>query len=331
MSSYNWKLNNTTFSSVQNPTLTTSSSGSYSVELTATNSFGCKDIITKTLTVLPLPIVDFTTIPISNYFINSPITFTPTMANANSYLWNISGSATSTVQSPSTSFINEGTYTVSLIITDQFGCKNSNTKTISINRRYLDMAILNVKTIKDNDGFMTIEADVANYGSVPITSFDMHYQISDGGNIKETWTGMLNPNTFYEYTFNSKIASQIANSNNITCIEIEKVNGIIDENITNNNLCNALNLGEISVSNPIPNPTDGDINLPIILNKDIDVTISIYNSLGQIQYEETTQKVATGLNFITLSSSLYSRGCYIIKILIDDKLFIKKFIKIDNK
>ena len=331
MSSYNWKLNNTTFASVQNPTLTTSSSGSYSVELTATNSFGCKDIITKTLTVLPLPFVDFTTIPISNYYISSPITFTPSITNANSYFWNISGSATSTLQSPSTSFNNEGTYTISLNLTDQFGCKNSKTKTISVNKRYLDMAILSVKTIKDNAGFMTIEADVANYGSVPITTFDMHYQISDGGNIKESWTGMLNPNAFYVYTFNSKSSTQTANSNNITCIEIEKVNGIIDENITNNNLCNALNLDEISVSNPIPNPTDGDITLPIILNKDIDFTISIYNSIGQIQYEETTKKGTIGLNFVTLPSSNYIRGYYIIKILIDDKVFIKKFIIIDNK
>ncbi len=327
ISSYNWKLNNTTFSSAQNPTIT-ASAGTYSVKLVVSNSFSCKDSITKPITVLPLPNVDFTTIPTAYYFINSPVTFSPTITNASSYQWNITGVPTTTIQSPTVSFSTEGSYTVSLNLKDQQGCKNSKTKTILVSKRYLDLAILNVNTIKDNDGFITVEADVANYGSVPVTSFDIHYQISDAGNIKETWNGTLNPNAFYVYTFTAKSASPPNNSNNITCVEIEKANGVIDENTSNNNLCNTLNTNEISVSNPIPNPTDGDITLPIILNKDIDFTIAIYNSNGQIIYEETTQKGTTGLNFVTLPTSTYARGCYIIKTIIDDEIFIKKFIKI---
>lgn len=330
ISSYNWKLNNTSFSSVQNPTLT-ASTGTYSLKLIVSNSFNCKDSITKPLTVLPLPNVDFTTNPASNYYINSPINFIPTITNANSYLWNITSIPTSTIQSPIVSFNTEGSYTVSLDLQDQQGCKNSKTKTITVLKRYLDLAVLNVNTIKDNDGFITVEANIANYGSVPVTSFDIHYQISDAGNIKETWNGTLNPNSFYVYTFSAKSATQKNNSNNITCVEIEKANNSIDENIGNNTICNTLNINEISVSNPIPNPTDADITLPIILNDDVDFTIAIYNSTGQIVYEEVTQKGTTGLNFITLPTSVYSRGCYIIKTIIDGKIFIKKFIKISNQ
>ncbi len=331
LSSNVWKFNNVQFSAAQTPTITSAIAATYTVGLVVTNSFGCIDSTTKLLTVLPLPVADFTTNPISNYYSSSLITFTPTLTNATSYNWDISGIPTTTVQSPTTSFTNVGTYTISLNLVDQFGCKNSKTKTISINKRYLDMAILSVKTIKDNDGFMTISADVANYGSVPITTFNMNYQISDGGNIKETWTGLLNANSFYGYTFSSKSASQIETSNNITCVEIEAVNGALDENTTNNYLCSALNVNEISVSNPIPNPTDGDITLPIVLNRDVDFTITIYSSIGQIRYEEITRKGTTGLNFVTLPASNFARGCYIIKIIIDDKVFIQKFIKTDAK
>lgn len=330
ISSYNWKLNNTTFSAAQNPTLT-ASAGTYSVKLTIVNSFNCKDSITKPITVLPLPNVDFTTNPPSYYFINDPVNFIPTITNASSYQWDITGVPTSTIQSPTASFNTEGSYTVSLNLKDQQGCKNSKTKTITVSKRYLDLAVLNVNAIKDNDGFITVEADIANNGSVPVTTFDIHYKISDAGNIKETWNGTLNPNAFYVYTFIAKSASQKNTTNNITCVEIEKANGIIDENTSNNSLCNTLNADEISVSNPIPNPTDGDITLPIILNKDIDFTIAIYNSTGQIVYEETTKKGIAGLNFVTLPTSSYARGCYIIKIMIDGKIFIKKFIKIRNE
>lgn len=331
ISSYNWKLNNVQFSAIQNPTLSLTNAGSYPVRLTVINSFGCKDSLTKTITVYPLPNLDFTTNPTSYYYINSPVNFNPTILNANSYLWNVSSVASSTVQSPSFTFNSEGTYTVTLNLKDQQGCRNLKTKTILVSKPYLDLAILNVTTIKDDDGYMTVKADLANYGTIPVSNFDIQYQISDGGNNKETWTGMLNPSAFFTYTFNSKSASLANSTNNITCVDIKKVNGISDENQKNNSLCSTLSYDEIAVSNPIPNPTEGDITLPVILNKIIEIKITIYNSNGQLFYEAVPQKGIEGLNLIILPTSSYSRGAYIIKTVIDDKIFIKKFIKISNK
>lgn len=328
MSSYNWRLNTTSFSTIQSPTLFLIPAGTYSVRLTVANSFGCKDSTTKSFTVYPLPLVDFTTNPAAFYYLNEPVNFIPSITNASSYLWNITSAPTSTLQSPTETFNSEGSYTVSLNLKDQLGCRNSKIKTISVSKRHLDLAILNVTTLKDNDGFMTVVADLANYGSVPISSFKIDYQISDGGNIKETWNGTLNPNSFYVYTFNATSASVQNSVNNITCVELEKINGAMDDNTINNAMCNTLNTSDISVSNPIPNPTNGDIVLPITLNRDLDYTIAIYNSIGQIQYDETTQKGLEGLNFVTLPTSSYARGCYIIKIMIDGKVFIKKFIEI---
>ncbi len=331
ISSYDWKLNGSNFSSIQNPTLSIANAGNFPVRLTITNSFGCKDSISKTITINPLPNVDFTTNPSMYYYINSPVNFIPSITNASSYLWDLSSIGTSTIQSPTTIYNNEGTYTVSLNLQDQQGCQNSVTKTLLVSKRFLDVAILNVNSSKDNDGFMTVQADIANYGSIPVSTLDLSYQISDGGNIKETWNGSLNPNSFFSYTFISKTATQISSTNNITCVVIKKANSINDENQSNNELCNVLNSDEITVSNPIPNPTNAEITLPIILNKEIDFSISIYNSNGQIQYEEKTQKGIVGLNLITLPTANYSRGCYIIKTTIDDKIFIKKFIKINNE
>lgn len=330
ISSYNWRLNNNLFSSVQNPTLSLSSAGNYPVRLTVVNSFGCKDSLTKTITVNPLPIVDFTTNPANYYYVNEPIGFIPSISNAVSYFWNVSGVLTSTLQSPSVLFNSEGTYSVSLNLQDQLGCKNSKTKTILVSKRYLDLALLNVTTIKDDDGFMTVIADIANYGTVPATTINLQYQISDGGNNIETWNGILNPNSFFTYTFNSKSASQANSTNNITCVAIKKVNGINDENLNNNDLCSALYYDAISVSNPFPNPTPENLTLPIILNKDIDYSISIYNSAGQMLLEETTQKGILGLNLVYIPTSSYAWGCYILKVMIDDKVFIKKFIKVNN-
>ncbi len=331
ISSYNWKLNNAAFSSVQNPTLSIASAGNYPVSLTIVNNFGCKDSLTKTITVNPLPIVDFTTSPTAYYYINSPITFSPSISNASFYLWNISTIPTTTIQSPTVTFNSEGTYTASLLLQDQQGCKNSITKNLTVTKRFLDIAVLNVNSIKDADGFVSVQTDIVNYGTIPASSIELNYQVSDGGNIKEIWTGTLVPNAYFTYILTSKVATQPQSTNHMTCVDAKKVNGISDQKLDNNKLCSALNSTELSVSNPIPNPTNSDITLPIILNKDMDFSISIYNSTGQIIYEEPSQKGVTGLNLISLPSSNYSRGCYIIKTIIDDKVFIKKFIKISNE
>jgi PKD repeat protein len=330
ISSYNWKLNNVTFSAVQSPTLSLTNAGNYSIKLTTINSFGCKDSIANSLTIFPLPIVDFSTNPTAYYYLNEPVSFIPNITNANSYLWNMSSGTTYTIQSPTQVFGTEGQHTISLNLKDQQGCKGSKTKNITVSKRHLDLAILNVTTTKDNDGFMTVSTDLANYGSVPIHSFDMHYQISDAGNIKETWNGTISANSFYQYTFNARSSSVKNSINNITCVEIEKVNTITDDIAANNSLCNSLNVDGIYVSNPLPNPTDGDIVLPITLNRDLDYTIAIYNSLGQLQMDEITKKGSEGLNFIPISTSSYARGAYIIKVMVDGEIIIKKIIKIDK-
>jgi hypothetical protein len=131
--------------------------------------------------------------------------------------------------------------------------------------------------------------------------------------------------------FNARSATTMNSANNITCVKIEKVNTIVDDIVNNNSLCNTLNNNDVYISDPLPNPTDGDIVLPITLNRDLDYTIAIYNSTGQIQYEEITKKGTEGLNFVQLSTASYDRGAYIIKVTVDGKISIKKFIKISSK
>jgi PKD repeat protein len=327
LSSFNWKLNGNTFSSVSNPTLALMAPGNYPVKLTVTNSYGCTDSISKSLLVNSLPNAAFTTNPPDYYYLNEPVQFIPVVTNAASYNWSLGNGSTSTLQSPSISFNSENSFTVSLTLSDAQGCQNSLTKTIFISKRFLDLALLNISSIKDDDGFITVVADIANYGTVKASQMELQYQISDGGTNKENWSGVLNPNAFFTYTFNSKSVSDQTNANPITCVTIKKVNGGMDERLDNNELCSALIYDEISVLNPFPNPTYENLNIPVILNKDAEISLTIYNSTGQLIQEKTGQKGTAGLTFISIPTITYSWGTYLIKITIDDKVFIKKFVK----
>ncbi len=326
ITSWTWKLDNTTFSSIPNPTLSPLATTAYSVKLTVVNSFNCKDSSSKTFNVYPLPAVDFTTNPTTYYYPNSPITFVPTNPSGILYNWTINN-VLYTIQSPTVVITTAGTYTASLLQKNNFGCANTKTKIINVLNPFLDLALLDVKPTKNTNNYYSVEADIANFGTTPISSFNISYQISDAGSIQETWNGLLNPGEFISYQFTAKTLSRNTTEGNIVCVNIESVNTINDQNSSNNKLCVTENASNIVVSNPYPNPTDGDITLPIILNKDAEYKFELFNSLGQIILEETVKKGTTGLNLVPIPTSALRRGCYLLKITINDKTYIKKILK----
>jgi PKD repeat protein len=123
--------NNT--STLQNPTHTFSAAMSYTVTLIVSNSGGCKDTISKTINVHPLPVVDFTSSPgcvndstqfVSSTFVNA--TAVPTRT------WDFGDGFTSTAADPYHIYTSPGAFTVTLSVTDTAGCSNSVSHVVSI-------------------------------------------------------------------------------------------------------------------------------------------------------------------------------------------------------
>src|SRR6202008_2968035 len=174
--------------------------------LTVANSFGCKDSVNGSLNVLALPNVDFTTIPSSFYYTGSPINFIPSISNGILYNWAIDN-VTYSVVSPTVSISSTGTHTIVLYLEDTQGCGNTKTKVISVSNFFTDLGILDVRATKDLNNYFTVEADIANLGTSLITKFDISYQITDAGSVKETWNGALNPGSIAPYTFTGRTLS----------------------------------------------------------------------------------------------------------------------------
>ena len=112
---------------LQNPSHTYVPGFSYTVELTITDASGCHDHKFITIYIYPLPTVSFTFNP-NNVCSSVPIIFTSTVTGATplSYLWNFGDGNTSTQINPNHTYNafgnNTSTYTVTLTITDKFGC-----------------------------------------------------------------------------------------------------------------------------------------------------------------------------------------------------------------
>lgn len=125
---WQWDFGDGNTSTLQNPSHTYTSYGSFTVTLVATNAFGCTDTIRRTNYIR----IQRASISIPNLpergCIPYTTTFTPTITSLDavtSYNWDFGDGGTSTLPNPTYTYTTQGTYTVRLIITTSTGCTDT--------------------------------------------------------------------------------------------------------------------------------------------------------------------------------------------------------------
>jgi gliding motility-associated-like protein len=118
------------FSNLQNPSHVYAAPGIYTVTLLTENVFGCMDSITISTTVNPLPVAAFS---FDTVCTNAATSFTDNSSSAVSWSWDFGdGSAISTVNSPTHIYPSAGSYTVTLIVANMFGCTDTVSHVITV-------------------------------------------------------------------------------------------------------------------------------------------------------------------------------------------------------
>ncbi|MCY7291499.1 MAG: gliding motility-associated C-terminal domain-containing protein, partial [Ferruginibacter sp.] len=103
------------------------------VQLVVTSSNGCKDSISRLLTVFPKPIPAFAQ-PANQCLAGNSFTFNNTSTGAATYYWTFGDGNTSTNSSPTHTYSNAGNFTVKLIVANLNGCKDSTTRSFNVNQ-----------------------------------------------------------------------------------------------------------------------------------------------------------------------------------------------------
>jgi PKD repeat protein len=109
---WSWNFGDGSLSSVQNPTHTYSQPGTYTVTLIASNNYGTSayyQVITAGGLAASINVS-------GNYVIGNTLSFSSTYTAALSYSWNFGDGSSSGAQSPTHSYVNPGTYVVSLTL-----------------------------------------------------------------------------------------------------------------------------------------------------------------------------------------------------------------------
>ncbi|MES2141184.1 MAG: PKD domain-containing protein [Bacteroidota bacterium] len=143
---WNWNYGDGTVSTVQNGPHTYAQCGIYLVKLAVTTSMGCKDSISKMATVNCLPVADFSSTDVclsqTINFIDLSVVPDDTINSSmpddsvTGWAWNFGdGSALSTIQNASRTYISAGPHNVSLIVTSHNGCKDTAIKGVNVHPR----------------------------------------------------------------------------------------------------------------------------------------------------------------------------------------------------
>ncbi|NOT49750.1 MAG: PKD domain-containing protein [Chitinophagaceae bacterium] len=125
---WQWDFGDGNTSTLQNPSHTYTSYGSFDVTLIATNGFGCADTIVRPdYIVITRPAITIPLFPVRGCIPHtiSPVANIVTVDAVTSYLWDFGDGFTSTTATPTHTYTVQGTYTVKLYITTSSGCNDS--------------------------------------------------------------------------------------------------------------------------------------------------------------------------------------------------------------
>jgi gliding motility-associated-like protein len=199
--SSSWSFGDGTTSAQINPVKTFLSGGTFQVKLI--NNYGnCSDSVTKNVTVITQPPVNFSANDSTSC--NPPFTvkFSDKSPTASTWLWNFGDGATSNQQNPTHTYTTPGFFDVSLTITLPGGCSNTITKSQYIRIKSTIVNILNAPTggcipfayspvpkIQSVDSIVSYSWDLGEPGAVYNTQFPTHvYNTTGSYTIKLTVT-----------------------------------------------------------------------------------------------------------------------------------------------
>lgn len=128
-----WNFGDGGISSLQNLVHTYLGYGSYSVTLIVSSGVTCNDTTVDTVTVNPLPIVNFAfdTVCKGKPTTFADLSFIP-LGNITAWHWNFGDGDTSMLKNPSHIYSSAGTYTVTLTVTSGKGCSSSAPLTVVV-------------------------------------------------------------------------------------------------------------------------------------------------------------------------------------------------------
>ncbi|MCH2224672.1 MAG: PKD domain-containing protein [Crocinitomicaceae bacterium] len=192
-----WAFGNSETSNLMNPSTTYLSSGNYDVSLTVTTNLGCTETLSIPSYILVHPPVeaDFDILSGSSNT-GENLVITNNSINADNWYWDFGDNQTSTLEVPLHEYQTVGAYTILLVASNNFGCSDSTSRTITISSE----PILYVP-----NAFSPDEDEFNNTWKIFISNIDIYdFTLNVYNRWGETIWSNHNPSVFWDGTYSGK-------------------------------------------------------------------------------------------------------------------------------
>lgn len=161
--------------------------GVYNVSLTVIDNFGCSDTIVKPAAItIAQPLAAFSS-PDTSSCTDKSIRFINASVGYNlNYAWSLGDGSNSTAKDPVHQYNNIGAYSINLVVTDRYGCKDSLNKPAYINISYPKAGF----TVSDS--FSTCPPLLVNFTNTSLDYTSLAWNFGDGNT-----STLDNPSHYY--------------------------------------------------------------------------------------------------------------------------------------
>ena len=305
-----WDWNFSSSSGTGNPANHTfSNAGLYTVTLTSTRQSQCVYSVSKNLTIVDGPLASFTPSTTGG---GAPlnVSFTNNSTFADSYSWSFGDQNNSMTSdtSPSFTYTQLGSYTVTLTASNSLNCTNSASTLIDVVVPNIDAALTSFALVDDpSTSSKRAVVTIKNAGNIsflnPVVSVNL------GGNVslKETVLSTIPVGSSLSKTLNMEIVPQQIS---YACAKVIIATDVFADN---NEQCVSLTQGEV-VLPPYPNPASSEFSIDWINPAAQDVRVVVFKTNGQIAFDQTVSAPA-GLPQFKIITSSWASGLYIVRVI----------------
>jgi gliding motility-associated-like protein len=207
LTNWAWRFQTGQTSGLQNPTYNFVNPGSYPVELIVTNSNGCKDTVSISVSVFDKPLADFTSV---NSCPNNQVTVAFTDASTSSetinyWFYDFGGQGSAALANVNQQFASGGTYTITHIVSTVNNCSDTIVQSVVID------PLPDAGFYYNSNGGMNIGA-VFNFIDTSDYAVSYSWNFGDGST-----SGSMNPSHTYYGNGNYYIVLQVTNA--LGCID----------------------------------------------------------------------------------------------------------------
>ncbi len=296
-----------------------------SAQLTVTTQKGCKASKTSTIYVNDKPTANFS---VNTTFGAIPLEIKTTNLSSTSqkFYWTFDENTNSSEISPTHVYTELGNYTVQLVAESTLGCKDTLRKEIEVVDLYIDVILHSINVLENEKGQWEIILDVENKSTFTLDSTAI--EISLGGDITlfETMPAFAPEERQKFYTLGFTLTKEKAQKLDFICAElIPSIKNVKENNLLDNEKCISLQ-SDFEINNAYPNPTQDDVTIEYFLPTEGLVTVTLYNSIGDLFFTTNSTK-SEGTHTQIIDLSTLPDGLYMAVLKFNGKEIVYKIIR----